>query len=351
MRVSRVPLVVLVFLAACIDNRAAEARKDLETRVSGESGGALTLTSFEKTNTTTQTIPGFNVQMYTVEWEARLAVNRDIWKGGNGIEGYWSSFGVMAVQPDMWGNLMSGGAAKEIVKGATVVLSGATMFQKMDGRWGGMNHEVKGSKVLNNQRSPEAIAELQRRQDSLEQVRQAAELAEQQRQVALADEAARVAAEEKRLKDEMIAAARTNLEVLGSDECIYRSQGSARNFPRMEFRTYRFVATGSMVTRELVKLETSTGPAWSNAPNGDRDTVWFDELRVKPGYYRGSGSTLDRTIPLKRNNKPDLDLYCSGEEVAGRSSRVPPDHLGNFFKVLEGALDSWKAKNATLVPW
>lgn len=338
------PLVLLAWLAGCSDQREAAVRQQLQQQIATQSGGALALSSFAKTNGYEQSIAG--LQLYTLEWQARLAVQADMWKGGNAFVGYWSDFGVMRAQPGMWDNLVSGGAAKEYIKGATVVLTGQTQLQKTEKGWRVLAVEVKTSQTLNNERSPAALAELQRQRDSVMLLQQQAQAAADSQSAALAAAEASEKEEAAKRHEALVSAARSDPTIIGQSECIEHVQGSGDRFPTVEYRTYRFVVTSAGVTRELINVTGRYGPAWSK-PNGQRDVIWFDQMVAKPAYYRGSRSALDRVITMQSDGPGAFDLYCSGNQ----DSRTPADDLEKTFTLLTTALDAWKMKNPSLARW
>lgn len=73
------------------DERVLVAKKAFEEKVLSESGGMITVTSFSKSNGHLQTgYSGYSV--YVLEWSANLYIQKDVWKRGNGFEGYWQTF-------------------------------------------------------------------------------------------------------------------------------------------------------------------------------------------------------------------------------------------------------------------
>jgi hypothetical protein len=343
-----VSLAVVIFLTitstGCSRQRESAAEQDLRQRVESQSGGALSLSSFSKTNGLEQNLAG--MQMYTLEWEARIAVQADVWKGGNALVGYWSDFSVMKAQPGVLDSLLVGGDSKEFVKGATVVFTGSTVLQKTDNGWRPVEMTVKSSQVLNNQRSPAAQAEFDRQIQLAREATERARAEEERKRLAAAQAEAERQAEVRRQHEALIAQARQSTKPLGNIECTERVDGGGPNFMVDEFRTYRFFITGASITRELIKLTVKGGKQWSERPIGSQDVVWFDTLYKKPGLYRGSRSSLDRVISVYASGQ-GFDVYCSSDPA----TRKPVDALADTFKLLEASLDSWKERFPTLAKW
>jgi hypothetical protein len=345
MQWSTVPGTVLILLSACADSRASDTHQFLQAQVATQSGGALVLSSFSKANGYEQNVGG--IELYTVEWEARLDVQSDVWKGGNAFVGYWSDFGVMPSQPDMYSRLLTSSGAKELVRGATVVLTGESHLQKTENGWRVLDAEVKTSQLLNNARSPAALAELQRRQDSARQEQQEVQAAEAQRRAAIAEKEASDVEEARKRREELYLAARGKAAPLGQVECVERVNGVGSAFLTTELRTYRIVVTSAGITREFLRVTARGGSAWSKPTGEQPEVIWFDELAEKPGYYRGSRSRLDRVISLKSDRVGEVSLYCSGDQ----ETRIAADHLESTFKLLETAIDSWRAQYPALARW
>jgi hypothetical protein len=141
-------LITLLLVTGCGDQRLSVVEQTLRQQIAEQSGGALALSSLEKTNGVVQEVGG--VQLYTLEWQARIAVQADVWKGGNAFVGHWSDFGVMPAQPTGWNRVLAGGDAQQLIKGATVVLTGSSMLQKTENGWRNLGSEVKTSQILNN---------------------------------------------------------------------------------------------------------------------------------------------------------------------------------------------------------
>lgn len=116
------------------------SRAHLLARVSSESGGTLALQSFERTNGFTSGAGGR--ELYTVEWRARVLVNRDVWKGGNALVGYWDSFSVGTQEPGTWQSLAMGGDPKKLTRGTIIEFDGSATLLRTERGW-----RVEGSKV------------------------------------------------------------------------------------------------------------------------------------------------------------------------------------------------------------
>lgn len=79
------PISLLILLSGCTDQREAIVHQSLEQQIASQSGGALALAGFRKTNGVELALAG--MKMYTLEWEARINVTKDVWKSGNAAPG------------------------------------------------------------------------------------------------------------------------------------------------------------------------------------------------------------------------------------------------------------------------
>jgi hypothetical protein len=339
--------VLLLAGTACSDAREALVRQHMADEIAKQSDGALALTQFAKTNGVERVLGG--EKLYSLEWTADVTVQEDVWKGGNAIEGYWSSFSVMRAQPDMWGNLLTGGNAREYVKGATVTLIGEAQLQLADNGWRVLGSNVSAFKVANNVRTPAAQAERQRLMDSVrshrERLRVQAESLQAAETAAAAAAAEKAQAEKDAKYDALVAAARNAPVILGRGECTENAGGSGDRFGITEYRRYRFVVTSASISWELVGVTARGGQPWTKV-DGRPEMLWFDEMSAKPGYFRGSRSSLDRVIILT-NPARTIELYCSGSQ----DRRTPADELQSVFNSLSSAIESWKKKNTELARW
>lgn len=147
---SLVMLVALVTLppftaGAAQDNRESNARELLTRRVTLESNGVLTLTKFAKTNGYDKMLEGS--KMYVLEWTANVTTAQEIWKPGNAIGGYWSSFAVFTQEPNVYDNLLGGGSA-HFDAGVTFSLVGTTLFRLTDRGWRAEDIAVESYRVI-----------------------------------------------------------------------------------------------------------------------------------------------------------------------------------------------------------
>jgi hypothetical protein len=137
---------LMVAIIGCADRRQSLVREQLETAVASQSGGALSLSGFTKTNGIDREYGG--QKAYTIEWQARIAVNTDVWKGGNAFEGYWSNFAVMSSEPSGLDSLLVGGVPRKFVKGTTVELKGQSTLEATENGWRITSTAVTASRVL-----------------------------------------------------------------------------------------------------------------------------------------------------------------------------------------------------------
>ena len=144
------------------DDTVAGVNEYLRQRVTTESRGMLTLSSFRKTN-------GYagpqGPNLYVLEWQADVAVQQDIWKAGDGMVGYWQNFGVMVQQPGTMDQLFlagsgQGGSAKRFAKGTQLRLAGDCMLRKTEQGWRMEAFTVKASQVVSvDPERPPSVAE------------------------------------------------------------------------------------------------------------------------------------------------------------------------------------------------
>lgn len=311
-------------LVAYADERERAVNQYLKQKITSESGGAVALSSFTKTDGYDQNLEG--MKFYILEWQARLNVQVDLWKNGGSFEGYWSSFSVMQKPPseqDMVWARLGPTMPKEFVKGATVVLTGESKLQKTENGWRVVGLHVKTEKTLNNKRSPAALAELQRQREQELAIlaQREAEAAEQRRLAAIVENWTQEKEDAwARRQALLVEAARSTPDTLGQFEFITRVDGE--KFGTSEYRTYRLVITSASLTKEIIKVTAKGGPAWSK-PDGQIDVIWFDELTAKPSYSHGSQSSLDRVITVKSKWLGTFDLYASRDQ----KTRIPANDL------------------------
>jgi hypothetical protein len=146
------PLVAIVLLSGVFavscglnDNREALARQYLQQRISTESAGTISLDSLKKTNGYDQTVLG--TKMYVLEWTGELLLKREVWKAGNALVGYWTTFGVMTREPSPLERLGMAGF-QFLDKSTRVRLAGVCQFRSTDNGWRVEECEVKGSQVI-----------------------------------------------------------------------------------------------------------------------------------------------------------------------------------------------------------
>lgn len=114
-------------------------RSHLEQRLASESQGALALEAFEKTNGYEQELTHF----YVVEWQADIRFDRQGWKPGDAIGGYWNDFQVMPAQ----GGFMSGSWI-HFDQGARVRLTGTCTGRRTEKGWRLQELEIRSYQKL-----------------------------------------------------------------------------------------------------------------------------------------------------------------------------------------------------------
>jgi hypothetical protein len=139
---------VLTLVNSCqqSDERESQVHNNLEQRVVSESQGALKLDNFKKINGSNQSSKGMKI--YSLQWQADISVQQDIWKGGNAFEGYWSSFRVSTKQPSYWDEMAMASSSQHFEKGTKIRLIGNSYLQKTDNGWIVAETDVQSSQIL-----------------------------------------------------------------------------------------------------------------------------------------------------------------------------------------------------------
>lgn len=111
------------------DDREQTVHAVLRQAVMAQSRGALSLSSFQKTNGYEQEV----TKMYVLEWQAEILFQQEGHKMGNGFVGYWQDFRILQQQP---GTLESiGMSPRHFNKGARIRLTGDSTFRKTEQGW------------------------------------------------------------------------------------------------------------------------------------------------------------------------------------------------------------------------
>ena len=142
----RSTLIIASFtVVACglVDRRESIVRESLTQRMASESEGALTLAQFQKTNGYDQQAQG--LQLYVLEWQGDIIVQREVWKGGDALAGYWRDFSALPGRPAGF----SGNAWKHFSKGAIIHFIGDATLLKTDKGWRVQQIAVKTSQLTN----------------------------------------------------------------------------------------------------------------------------------------------------------------------------------------------------------
>jgi hypothetical protein len=139
-------LVIMTNSCRLTDDRESKVREFLSERITSESQGALKLETFTKTNGYEQ--DGMGMKMYVLGWQADILTQKEIWKGGNPLEGYWQSFGVMSKKPGFWDSYIAGGSTKHFGIDAKIRLTGESNLMKTEQGWRVEGLSVKTSQIL-----------------------------------------------------------------------------------------------------------------------------------------------------------------------------------------------------------
>ncbi|MFN8287811.1 MAG: hypothetical protein U0V74_13725 [Chitinophagales bacterium] len=129
-------IVFIVALTACgglTDNRADLVKQALSERVSKESEGAMSLSSFKKTNAVEQEFAG--MKAYVVEFEAVIKIEKECWKAGNGISGYFDNYRVRLTAPQGGWDSYDMGNPKHFAAGEEITFKGEGTLVKKENGW------------------------------------------------------------------------------------------------------------------------------------------------------------------------------------------------------------------------
>ena len=99
----------------------------LRNQVTEQSGGALSLTGFRKTNGYEERLTG----MYVIEWQAEILFEQNGYKVGDVFVGYWQDFRLSA-RP---GDDFMGRKPIHFDKGTTIRLTGIAMLRNTEKGW------------------------------------------------------------------------------------------------------------------------------------------------------------------------------------------------------------------------
>jgi hypothetical protein len=112
------------------DDREQAVNAVLRQAVISQSRGALSLSSFHKTNGYEQEV----TKMYVLEWQAEIVFQQEGYKAGDGFIGYWQDFRVLQQQPSTLDSLVVGNTI-HFNKGARIRLTGDSTFRKTEQGW------------------------------------------------------------------------------------------------------------------------------------------------------------------------------------------------------------------------
>lgn len=125
------------------DDREQTVNAVLRQAIISQSRGALTLSSFQKTNGYEQEV----TKMYVLEWQAEIVFQQAGYKAGNAFIGYWQNFQVLQQQPNALDSLVVGNTI-HFNKGARIRLTGNSTFRKTEQGWRLEGLKTETSQVL-----------------------------------------------------------------------------------------------------------------------------------------------------------------------------------------------------------
>lgn len=146
---------VLSSINSCsfIDNKESKVQDYLQDKVVSESQGAIKLENLKKINGYKQDVLG--MKMYVIEWSANILVQKEIWKVGNNIEGYWQSFSVTVEEPDFLNAYANVNAPMHLGTGALINITGEAQLHKTEQGWRVEELNVNKYQILNEGDLPE----------------------------------------------------------------------------------------------------------------------------------------------------------------------------------------------------
>ena len=112
------------------DDREQTVNAVLRQAVIAQSRGALSVSSFQKTNGYEQDV----TKMYVLEWQAEIVFEQAGYKAGNAFVGYWQDFRVLQQQPGTLDSLVVGNTI-HFNKGTRIRLTGDSTFRKTEQGW------------------------------------------------------------------------------------------------------------------------------------------------------------------------------------------------------------------------
>jgi hypothetical protein len=125
------------------DDRESIVNAVIRQAVISQSGGAIGLSSFQKTNGYEQDV----TKLYVLEWQAEIVFQQAGYKAGDAIIGYWQNFRVLQQQPSALDSLIVGHTI-HFNKGARIRLTGDSVLRKTEQGWRIEGLTVKTSQVL-----------------------------------------------------------------------------------------------------------------------------------------------------------------------------------------------------------
>lgn len=121
------------------DEKYLTAKDAFKQKAQTESGGAITMSTFGKTDGYESELRG--TKLYTLEWTSILYIQRPIWKSGNGIEGFWMTFAVIEEEPT--GEYDKFGHEFKKYDSGPISMSGDCRMKQTDNGWRVIEWKIK----------------------------------------------------------------------------------------------------------------------------------------------------------------------------------------------------------------
>jgi len=137
-------LMLLVLLTGCSRVPTQSLGKQtLEARANSESGGAIVVSTFTKTNGIQRQLAGQGI--YVLEYLGGLKFAKAGWKGGDAFVGHFSDFSLVGKEPGGWDSF--GKAWKYFDAGDEVEISGEITYELTEKGWRATDLTVKTYRV------------------------------------------------------------------------------------------------------------------------------------------------------------------------------------------------------------
>jgi len=144
-----IALVSFTLLNSCgiTDDREAKAKEYLQQKISDQSGNALKLENFTKTNGVEQDVMG--MKMYVLEWTIQTSVQNNVWKAGNPMPGmgFWSDFKTLTKRPE--NEYLLGKDGPHLAVGTNIRFTGNCKLQKTEQGWRAESYYINSHEIQN----------------------------------------------------------------------------------------------------------------------------------------------------------------------------------------------------------